>query len=378
MFKIDLQSLIPLGDCSTLFAIDNMSVTAYKQGTSERIPVRFTVLNDDAKRALTNDPCKQSSRWQVDINGSSSSLKIAGTDTEPFSRALATYDDDNRQALVNVLAFMMSNSLWASDNARGAFDVLVDSTREEFEFKCELCLRIGTVCLMRKGPGGGGGGRPSFSFPQCLDTYVCTPAQQQQQPCADKDYEALVQVLALLRSASLDNLEIIKLVTREIAGAHLDRTVHPLFADNNNNNVIIIPYAVMKYIISLYQSMSEYADNFAIVDERIPHVKVLIESPSENIGEIAGRVSLTILYGSSLLAMYSKLTQQQGLRRAGEETHEEQQQQQQQHHQDSLANITQLSNDVVIRRMPLKFMLHNPMSLRDWYNFYYGQTDSMM
>lgn len=127
MFKIDLRSLIPLGDCSTLFVIDNMSVTAYKQGTLERIPVRFTVLNDNAKRVLTNDLSKQSSRWQVDVNGRSS-LKIAGTDTEPFSRALSTYDEENRQALVNVLAFTMSNSLWASDKARGAFDVLVNST----------------------------------------------------------------------------------------------------------------------------------------------------------------------------------------------------------------------------------------------------------
>ncbi|KAJ7983728.1 hypothetical protein DPEC_G00373530 [Dallia pectoralis] len=181
MFKIDLRELIPFSDCSTLFIIDTMSVTAYKQGSSEKVPVKFTVLNETQKRVLTSDPCTFSSNWQVDINGGSCKMKIAGTDTVPFRRTLSVYDDENRQALVNVLAFMMSNSLWVSDRARGAFGVLVDSARGEFEFTCDLCSEIGVACVM-KGPTG----LPSFSFPQCVDSYACVPCQQ---PYAAEDYE---------------------------------------------------------------------------------------------------------------------------------------------------------------------------------------------
>lgn len=350
MFKIDLHGLIPFGDCSTLFVIDNMSITAYKQGTLEKIPVKFTVLSDNKKRVLTNDPCKLSSKWQVEINRGSC-MKIAGTDTEPFSRTLSVYDDENRQALLNVLSFMMSNSLWTSDRARGTFEVLVNATRGEFEFTCDLCSEIGIACVM-KGPNG----PPSFSFPQCVDGYVCIPSHQ---PHADKDYEALRDLLALLRSASLDNLDIFKRVTEEMSTnpsfQELDCTPFPPRRTYMRN--IVIPYMVLKYITSLYQTMSEYADNFAIVGEKMPHVKVLIESPSENIGEITGRISLTIIYGSTVSAIYSKLTAK-GC--------EEQQQ------INSLANITQLSNDVLIRRTQLNFMLNNHMSLKDWYTFYHG------
>jgi hypothetical protein len=109
--------------------------------------------------------------------------------------------------------------------------------------------------------------------------------------------------------------------------------------------------------------MSEYADNIAIVDENRPHIKVLIQSPSENIGEITGHLSITILYGTTLWDIYTKLIH--GLRLA-EGCEEED--------IDSLSTVTQLSTEVLIRRTQLKFMWNNHMSLRDWYNFYYGAT----
>lgn len=356
MFKIDLHGLIPFGDCSTLFVIDNMTVTAYKQGTLEKIPVKFTVLNDNKTRVLTNEPAKLSSEWNVDINGGSC-IKIAGTDTVPFNRTLSVYDEDNRQALINVLAFMMSNSLWASDRAKGALDVLVASTRGEFQFTCGLCSDIGLVSVT-KGPSG----ISSFSFPQCADSYVCVPSQQLS---ADKDYDALRNVLALLRSASLDNLGILHRVTQEMATNRvfqdLDCTSFP--PRHMYGGDIVIPYAVMKYVTSLYQTMSEYADNIAIVDDITPHIKVLIESPSDNIGEITGHLSITIIYGSTVSGIYTKLIH--GLRLAEGCEDED---------IDSLATVTQLSTDVLIRRTQLKFMLNNHMSLKDWYNFYYGVT----
>lgn len=114
----------------------------------------------------------------------------------------------------------------------------------------------------------------------------------------------------------------------------------------------------------MYQTISDDADNFPIVDENTTYVKVLIESPSENIGEITGRMSLTIIYGSTVSAIYSKLPhglyQQQQVDGCDEQQI------------DSPDNITQLGNDVLIRRLLLNFMLNNHMSLKDWYNFYYG------
>lgn len=46
---------------------------------------------------------------------------------------------------------------------------------------------------------------------------------------------------------------------------------------------IVIPHTLMKQVMSLYQTMSEYRDTFAVVDRATPHVKVLIESPCYNI-----------------------------------------------------------------------------------------------
>ncbi|KAJ8009769.1 hypothetical protein DPEC_G00067660 [Dallia pectoralis] len=104
----------------------------------------------------------------------------------------------------------------------------------------------------------------------------------------------------------------------------------------------------MKYMTSLYQTMSEYADNIAIVDEKTPHVRVLIESPSENIGEITGHVSLTVIYGSTLAAIYSTMDRAPGLVEECEE-------QPQKRLLDSGVDITQLSNDVLIKRTRLNF-----------------------
>ncbi|KAE8277018.1 hypothetical protein D5F01_LYC24050 [Larimichthys crocea] len=274
VFKIDLRELIPCYGCSALFVIDNMSVTAYKQSTLEKIPVKFTVLDENKKRVLTNDPCKLSSKWHVETV-CRSYVTIAGTDTVPFDRSPPVCDEDNKQALANVLAFMMSSSLWVSDRARGAFDILVNSTRGEFEFTCDVCSEIGFACVM-EGPD-----RLSY-FSSCEDDYVCIPSQR---PCADEDYVALRNLLTLLRSASLDNLDVLNRVTEEMAA---DRTFQELdctsFPPRQKNGNVAIPYELMKRVTSLYQTMSEYADNFAIIDNKTSNVKVLIESPSANIG----------------------------------------------------------------------------------------------
>ena len=348
--KLDLQGIIPFGDCSNLFTVDNVSVTAYKQGTSEKIPVKFTVLDSNKNRVLTNDPFTLSSKWQVEGINRGHSIKIAGTDTEPFSRTLSMHKDENRLALLNVLRFMMSNSLWTSERAIGALDVLVATAREAFAFTCDMCSETG-VARVTKGPSG----HPVFSFPQCADSYVCIPSGES---CVDEDNDALRNILALLRSASLDNLAILNHITREMA---THRPFQELdcasFPPRQCRGDIVIPFELLKYTTSLYQTMSEFADNIAIVDEKTPYVKLLIESPSE-IGEITGRMSLTLIYGSTLSAIYGTLRQGSRDNTEGCDQIE------------CLANLTQVGNDVLLRRAHLGFVMHNPMPLRDWRNYY--------
>ncbi len=112
---------------------------------------------------------------------------------------------------------------------------------------------------------------------------------------------------------------------------------------------IVIPHAVMKFITLFYQTMSDYADNFAIVDEKTPHIKVLVESPSENIGESNGSVTLTIVYGRTLYEIYRKVSQSMSHTEGCEERED----------LNSLANITQLSNEVLIRRTRFNFMIND-------------------
>ena len=355
ILKVDLCGLISIGECSTLFVVDKMNLTAYKQGTVEKIPVKFAIVNNTDNRILTNEPGRLSSKWNVNID-CGSRMKIAGTDTEPFHRALPVYDEENRQALINVLAFMMSESLWASDKAQGAFDLLVESTRGEYEFTCQRCLQIGIACVKKEPPSE----LPAFSFPSCVDGYVCIPSPQ---ALADKEYDALRNLLTLLRVASVDNLDIVTRISEEISTDAAFEELECTYGHQTHGykRTVEIPYTVVKYISTLYQTMSEYADNFAIVDRNRHYIKVLIESPSENIGEVTGSVLLTKIYGSTLLAIYNKLIH--GLHNS--EVCEEQQ-------LDSLVNITQLSPDVLIRRTQLTFVLNNHMSLKDWFCFYYG------
>lgn len=348
IFKLDLSDLlVHFSGHSSIFTIDTMTLTAYKRVTAERIPVKFAVLNENKTRVLTNDSHKLSSRWQVDLQPRLH-VNMAGADTQPFARAFSVYEETNRRATLNVLAFMMSHSLWVADNSRGAVDVLVQSPLSTFNVKCEICSRVGVVSITR-----GPSGLPTFTFPQCVDAYPCVPSHQ---PGLDSNYQALCRTTELVRCACCDNLDVLTQLTRKMGMERLFQDVdcssfppkHVYTGD------VVIPYSLMKQLSRLYQTMSEYADIFAIVDERTPHVKVLIESPSENIGEITGSVGITVIYGSSVSNIYNKLTQ--------EPVHEEQLDE---------FEITQLTNDVLIRRVPLNFRFASHMNLKEWYDFYY-------
>ncbi|KAK2812507.1 hypothetical protein Q5P01_000007 [Channa striata] len=291
LFQLDLRDLIqPLGECSPMFVIDSMSVTAYKQGTSERIPVKFAVLNASKTRALTNDPCRLSSKWNVELGGLSS-VKIAGTDKMPFHRSLSVYDEDNRQAMLNVLTFMTTEGLRASDDAKGSLDLLgAQCSNKDFVVDCERCGIESSARVV-----GSDTGNPTLRLCLCTDG-------------------------------------------------------------------ISIPFQLMDFIVSFYRTLSEYADNFAVVHSKAPHVKVLIESPSENVGYVTGSVTVTLLYGTSVLDVCYNMSA--GVRDAeeGEEL-------------DLGAAVAQLGYDTLIRRFPLRFkQVQRDMSLKDWCAFHHGET----
>lgn len=302
IFKLDMSDLIvPFNGHSSIFTIDTMTVNAYKRETAEKIPVKFAVLNDNKTRVLTNDVQKLSSRWKVDP---SLSVKVAGTDSQPFKRTLSVYDETNRQSTLNALVFMMSNSLWVADNVTGALECLTRTTRNEFNIKCEVCSQLGVVSITR----GDLSEVSEFHFPPCRDELVCVPSQQRQ---VDSDYEALSRIITLVRSACCDNLDFLTLLTNEIGMTRDYQDFNcSLFPPRHlYNGGIVIPYALMKQVASLYQTMNEYTDIFAVVNEQTPNIKVLIESPTDNIGEINGSIGLTVIYGSSVSVMYAKLAQ---------------------------------------------------------------------
>lgn len=353
VFPIDIRDIIPpFGKYSPMFVIESMSVQAHKQDTSERIPVRFTVLNDAKTRIVTNDPARFSSKWDVDVCGASS-VKIAGTDETPFRRMLSVYDEDNRQALMNVLAFMMSpDSVQTADRARSSLDTLKAQCAysRDFNMTCELCRRESVAqVVVRDDPG-----QPALRVPLCEDGYVCVPER------ADPHREAQTHrgLIALLRSAYTDNLSIVR--------EAVDRA---RFVDGNgclstyrhDRGVEVFPYQLMRFILTLYRTLIEQADTLAVVDEKAPCLKVLIESPSDKIGYVSGSATLTLLYGASVLDVYRNVNA--GAVEGVEER------------LDLTAAVAQFSCDTLIRRFPLDFHgdRHN-VSMGEWCSFYCGNN----
>lgn len=348
LFQLDLRDLIqPLGECSPMFVIDSMSVTAYKQGTSERIPVKFAVLNASKTRALTNDPCRLSSKWNVELGGLSS-VKIAGTDKTPFHRSLSVYDEDNRQAMLNVLTFMTTEGLRASDDAKGSLDLLgAQCSNKDFVVDCERCGIESSARVV-----GSDTGNPTLRLCLCTDGYVCVPRRAD----AQREAQTHRSLIRLLRCAYRDNLDVIRKAAWFTDSVGCDR----LYADDPDR--ISIPFQLMDFIVSFYRTLSEYADNFAVVHSKAPHVKVLIESPSENVGYVTGSVTVTLLYGTSVLDVCYNMSA--GVRDAeeGEEL-------------DLGAAVAQLGYDTLIRRFPLRFkQVQRDMSLKDWCAFHHGET----
>lgn len=212
VFSVDLTDLIHQDGHSALFYIDSMTITAYRQGSWDKMPVKFALLNGNKTRAITFDPTRLSSKWSVDLGLDDDSVSykdhrdqfrvtIAGLENEPFNHTMPIYADENKQAALNVLGFMMSQSLWVADKARGALDVVMTSTVPEFTVHCNLCRQQRAVRIRQKGSDV----YDSFlSFPLCGDDCVCTPLSG---TSADPAYRAVCDIMALIRCAYADKLD---------------------------------------------------------------------------------------------------------------------------------------------------------------------------
>ncbi|KAK2825773.1 hypothetical protein Q5P01_019987 [Channa striata] len=257
LFQLDLRDLIqPLGECSPMFVIDSMSVTAYKQ---------------------------------------------AGTDKMPFHRSLTVYDEDNRQAMLNLLTFMTTEGLRASDDAKGSLDLLgAQCSNKDFVVDCERCGIESSARVV-----GSDTGNPTLRLCLCTDGCVSCPRRAD----AQREAQTHRSLIRLLRCAYRDNLDVICKAAWFTDSVGCDR----LYADDPDR--ISIPFQLMDFIVSFYRTLSEYADNFAVVHSKAPHVKVLIESPSENMGYVTGSVTVTLLYGTSVLDVCYNMSAVRGARR---------------------------------------------------------------
>lgn len=377
VFTVDLADLIQLAGHSALFTIDSMTVTAYSQGDWKKVPVKFAVLNGNKTRVITYDPNRHSSKWLVDLGAQEASgvnkdhsdgrrcVKIAGTDREPFSRALSVYEDENKQAALNVLRFMMSESLWVADKARGALDILMASAANEFNVHCDLCGRRSVVYTQNDSGS-------SFAFPECEDTYVCMPSARNVQ---DRTYRALCDIMTLIRCACADNLSILTELTRSDCGLPDGPFSTDFPPRDRYQGRIVIPHSLMKYLTALYEALSDYADSFAIVDSVTPNVKVLLESPCPNIGLVSGSIGVTTIYGSTVCEVYNGLLTQH---QSADVTEDEAQ-----HY--GLVNgaplipqlLPQLIPQVLLRRAPLTFDMRGDMDLHTWKTFFYRRPSAL-
>lgn len=344
IFQVDLSELVTRGGTSALFVIENVRLNGYRQPDMGKIPVRFSVFNTTRERILTHDPCKRSSKWQVD-SSYGSYLKIAGTNTFPFSRNHPIHEDESRQALLNIFSFMMSKSLWTTYRARGVWEDIISSGITQFDITCEFCSYPGRVSVTEASPGC----VASFSFPECKDGYACVPTTESSHAAGGC---AVAKLLALVRSASIDNLDIFRLIA--------DRTPDSGFQHLYDGR-IVVSQTWLQYTLSLYESMSKFADIFGIVDYTNAYIKVLVESPSERLGYIEGEITLTLIYGSSILEICQKVKGEQDMEENG--------------HIDGYEPVcvTQYSNQVLLRKCPLCFHVTDPMALKDWCAYYYGR-----
>ncbi|KAK7878299.1 hypothetical protein WMY93_031118 [Mugilogobius chulae] len=331
----------------------------YKKNTCETIPVKFTILNQSEKRILTREPGNHSSLWDiVSTSHQSVSVNIAGTDVNPFRRSNSFHDAKGRLAVLNALDFMSSSSLFTAYAARGSLEVILGSKSSIFEFDCEFCT--GTRVAFKESCK-----EPIMTFPCCSDGNACVPAMV---PDSDSDGVAFKNVMALLRSTSVDELVLLIRVMKEMAlsdCAYQDLDIDTFPPKNVENGDITMPFSLMKYVMAFYQGLSEYTDNFVILDKENPCVKLVIESICDNLGktdedipvEIVGQMSFTVIYGGPPSRLYDLVstTIEQG---------------EDEKNLKFLSTFSQYGFDVLMKNTQFNFAWSGALSFQDWAHHY--------
>lgn len=353
MVPVDLSDIIINGSRSTLFTVDGVSLTAYKRGTYERIPIKFAALNAEASKVITHDVFKISSRWTVDTPRLSA-IQIAGTETVPYTRTFRIHDEQARLATVNLLGFAMSSGPWYIRDVKRNLAVISSSKWTEFNFVCAKCSNRTAVTVDRNAklePG-------LFTFPLCaVDNQLCTLSS-----AGDDDHRALRTIIEALRSTSdnpIPGLDQLTLAWSSylVPAYHMDCTTFP----PRNAFSVVVPHNLLQRFAGLYDTMCSGIDTFSVVDSVSPCIRLIVESPSADIGLLTGSLSITVIYGHCLGSIRVSMHDSEAEVIA---------------EPFSPLEIAQMTDDVILKSIPAIFEPTTNVSLEEWCAYHHDRPNA--
>ena len=333
IIRLNLKELIPNDGCSPLVAIETVKIKVYDKDCNI-VPVKFSVLNATLNKSLTQDPCVVSCTWSPDPNLLLKRTKVAGTELSPYKRTLTVTEEENRQAILNVLAFMMSANMQERMASKSCLEeVTGPSDLRTTEFQCAECRRLRTASVKED---------LQFSMPCCHDGLICTPMQ-----CKDSLQKlAVVTRMAMVDTVdTTDTMPVLRLAAKQLYPDCIFR--------KSNQGVLLFHYKIMTFLTSLYSTLGEIAGTFFVLDEKHSHVNLLLESPKEKLLSVTGELTMTLLYGPDLRSIYTELNTEESA------------------YMTEHVGVQQMTPDVIIKTVPLSFFTESDGSLNDWFNTLY-------
>lgn len=354
VISVDLSDIVN-DSLSTLFMIDTISLNAYKKDTCEPVPIKYAALNASMTRNITHDVFKLSSRWTID-GSDLREIQIAGTDLMPYNRTLCIHDKHARVTMLNLLGFAMTSGLWGIRNVKYNLDVILESKITEFTYNCIKCESLVATVVDDKTEI-----NTLFRFPLCCeDGQLCTPAPPSSKDHNNRLYNAIYCMISALSSLGNNTIPGLDQITNMWA-PHLV----PKYCNDCNKfpprspYFVVVPQDLLRRFAGLYDTMCLGMDSFAVVDIKAPCIKIIVESPSSDIGLLTGGLSITMIYGHSLASIHAGVAQAtSGL--------EEDEESSSTAADVSHIDITQMSNDVILKSIPGVFRPTICVSLMEW------------
>lgn len=343
--KLNLKELIPADGYSPLIAIETLKLAVYDEDCNV-VPVKFSILNATMNKHLTQDPCVASSIWSPDPGPMLNRTKVAGTELSPYRRTLTVTEEENRQAVLNILSFMMSTSVQAATAAMASKSCLEEVTGPNVklrttEFQCAMCLRERTASVKED---------LQFGMPCCHNGLICAPMQ-----CRD----SLQKLAVVARMATVDNLHVLRLALTQLRDQTYPQQGHladrdRIFTESSQGEVVV-HYKIMTFLTSLYSTLGEIAATFFTLDEKHSHVNLLMESPKEKLLALTGELTMSLLYGPHLRSIYRDLSAEESVYLA-----------------DDRVSVLHMTPDVIIKTFPLHFYIESDAgSPKDWHDTWY-------